>query len=270
MALIPNPDVDYDAWIARAHQVKALALDEAEGEAAFDEWSQKSGKYDADETARRWATVRPSRTAGMTLLADAEAADPEGFARIMNKEAGSAFDDDAEPPPAPPAGGGGGGGGLTHVDMAENIIRRERGTLGWMSNASSRWAGFDPVMGRWVMEDHDALMRAAVRDEVHAARLAAVEPKDARRMAEAKWRGAVQGLMMRERRLMLPFDGFDADLDTFGVPGGVVRLGLGGIVEEGGAAGQMVSKAMAVRPAPRGARGVAWEDVPRRLHDGRP
>ena len=42
VALIPNPDVDYDAWIARAHQVKALALDEAEGEAAFDAWSSAS------------------------------------------------------------------------------------------------------------------------------------------------------------------------------------------------------------------------------------
>ena len=252
--LIPNPDVDYDAWIARAHQVKALALDEADGEEAFDEWSRKSVKYDEDETARRWATVRPSRTAGLVLLADAEGADPAGFAKIMNMEAGAVFDDD---PPEPPSSST--LSGLTHVDMAEKIIAAERGTLGWMSNASGRWAGFDPVMGRWVAEDHDALMRAAVRDEVHSARMACAEPRDAKRMAEAKWRGAVQGLLVRERRLMLPFDGFDADLDTFGVPGGVVRLGSGGIVEEGGAAGQMVSKAMAVRPAPRGVRGVAWE-----------
>jgi putative DNA primase/helicase len=143
--------------------------------------------------------------------------------------------------------------------MAEDIIGRERGELGWMSNASSRWAGFDPVMGRWVIEEHDALMRAAVRDEVHRARVAAADPKDAKRMAEAKWRGAVQGLLVRERRLMLPFDRFDADLDTFGVPGGAIRLGSGGVVEESGAAGQMISKAMAVRPAPRGVRGVAWE-----------
>jgi len=64
---------------------------------------------------------------------------------------------------------------------------------------------------------------------------------------------------VRERRLMLPFDGFDAELDTFGVPGGVVRLGVGGVVEESGRASQMVSKTMAVRPAPRGVRGVAWE-----------
>ena len=255
LRLIPNNDESYDDWIARAHQVKALALDEEDGAEAFDEWSRKSGKYDADETARRWATVRPSRTAGLTLLQDAEAADHGGFTKAMNGEAAAVFDDD---PPALPSGGG--GGGTTHVDMAETIIRRERGTLGWMSNASSRWAGFDPVMGRWVVEEHDALMRAAVRDEVHAARLdPATSGALAKRMAEAKWRGAVQGLLVRERRLMLPFDGFDADLDTFGVPGGVVRLGASGVVEESGRASQMVSKAMAVRPAPRGVRGVAWE-----------
>jgi putative DNA primase/helicase len=89
--------------------------------------------------------------------------------------------------------------------------------------------------------------------------MAAADPKDARKMAEAKWRGAVQGLLTRERRLMLPYEGFDADLDMFGVPGGVVRLGGGGITEEIGRASQMVSKAMMVRPGPRGVRGVAWE-----------
>lgn len=130
MALIPNPDVDYDAWIARAHQVKALALDETEGEAAFDEWSQKSGKYDADETARRWATVKPSRTAGMTLLADAEAADPEGFARIMNKEAGSVFDDGVDPPAPPP------GRGAVRFKLGKN-----KEILSTMANAALALAG---------------------------------------------------------------------------------------------------------------------------------
>ncbi len=259
VALLPNDlGVDREVWVVRAHQIRALAIDDGEGEAAFDAWSQKHGTYDAAETQRVWDSLHDIRISGLGLLADAEAADAAGFARIMNAEARVVFDDN--PPAPPPAGPAGGGvGGLTHVDMAEVIIGAERGTLGWLSNASSRWAGFDTVMGRWVMEEHDALMRAAVRDEVHRARLAAVEPKDARRMAEAKWRGAVQGLLVRERRLMLPFERFDADLDTFGVPGGVVRLGAGGIVEESGRASQMVSKAMAVRPAPRGMRGVAWE-----------
>lgn len=98
MDLIPNPDVDYDAWMARAHQVKALALDEGSGWDAFDAWSRKSSKYDEAETRRRWDTVEPSRTSGLEILRDAEAADPEGFARVMGAEAGTVFDDDEVAP----------------------------------------------------------------------------------------------------------------------------------------------------------------------------
>ena len=79
--------------------------------------------------------------------------------------------------------------------MAEAIIGRGAGDAGLDVQRVLAVGGFDPVMGRWVIEEHDALMRAAVRDEVYAARLAA-EAKDARRMAEAKWRGAVQGLLV--------------------------------------------------------------------------
>jgi P4 family phage/plasmid primase-like protien len=252
MGLIPNTFDDRDTWIEIGHGLKALCENDADGLTVFDEWSATHPSYDAEHTRSKWDSFGAGgglKSKGGMLRDRAEKS------RAFMEQA---FDDDPPLPPSPPSGGGG-SGQETHVDMAEKIIRQERGTLGWMSNASSRWAGFDTVMGRWVMEDHDALMRAAVRDEVHSARMAAADPKDAKRMAEAKWRGAVQGLLVRERRLMLPFDGFDADLDTFGVPGGVIRLGLGGVVEESGAASQMVSKAMAVRPAPRGVRGVAWE-----------
>ena len=98
MDLIPNPDVDYDAWMARAHQVKALALDEGSGWDAFDAWSRKSSKYDEAETRRRWDTVEPSRTSGLEILRDAEAADAGGFARVMGAEAGAVFDDDEVTP----------------------------------------------------------------------------------------------------------------------------------------------------------------------------
>jgi hypothetical protein len=49
--------------------------------------------------------VKPSRTAGLVLLRDAEAADPDAFEKIMNAEARSVFDDDVEPPPPPPPPG---------------------------------------------------------------------------------------------------------------------------------------------------------------------
>jgi putative DNA primase/helicase len=257
MALIPNDDLPYDEWIARAHQCKALALDEGDAEEAFDAWSRKSSKYDAAETARRWATIEPSRTAGLEILHDAEAADPAGFARAMNAEAGTVFDDGVDHP-KPSASGQGGLGSLTHADMAADIVAARRGDMGWMSNAPGHWAAFDPVMLRWEIEPHDRFMRTAVREEILMARATAT-PKSLKALSEAKWQGAVQSLLVRHAGLRIPFERFDADPDMFGVPGGVVRLASGGVVEEKGAASQMVSRSMAVRPAGPGVKGVAWE-----------
>lgn len=104
LSLIPNDiSTTYDDWIGRAHQVKALALDEEDAFEAFDAWSrQRSDKYDEAETRRRWDTVRVERTRGLVLLADAEAADPKGFEAFQGAEASGVFDDGAEAPPAPP------------------------------------------------------------------------------------------------------------------------------------------------------------------------
>lgn len=257
VVLVPNNlSTHYDEWVARAHQIKALALDESEAAAAFDEFSsRRADKYDTAETVRVWNSLHSvSRTRGLTLLRDAEAADPKAFAAIMNAEAGAAFDDGMDHSAVPVTHNS----GTTHVDMAEAIIAREKNVLGWMSNASGHWAAFDPVLGRWVIEDHDAIMRAVVQEEVHLSRISA-DPALAKRMAEAKWRGAIQGLLTRERRLMLPFDSFDTDLDCFGVPGGVVVLSGGRATEVPGMASQRVSKSMAVRPAPVGAKSAVWE-----------
>jgi P4 family phage/plasmid primase-like protien len=260
MVLLPNTS-GYAEWIERAHQIKALAIDEEAGREAFHEWSSRwtGGAYDEDETEKKWQSIRDVvRTKGLVLLRDAEAADPAGFARVMNAEAGAAFDDGMDHSQLP----SGGGYSLTHADMAAEIVRARRGDMGWMSNAPGHWAAFDPVMLRWEIEPHARVMRTAVREETLAARgrlAAAGQTKGLTELATAKWHGAVQSLLTLHAGLRIPFDRFDADPDMFGVPGGVVRLASGGVVEEKGSARQMVSRSMAVRPAPVGARGVAWE-----------
>ena len=276
VALLPENHTTHNEWVVVGERIKALALDEEEGREAFHDFSERWSRG-ADTKAdidAKWDTFKPDRTRGQRLIDDARSADPLGFDLWMQAEAGGAFDDGAEPPPPAEAGadGGAGVGGTTHVDMAEALVAQERGVLGWLSNSKgARWGAFDPVLGRWVLEDHDALMRAAVRDAVHARRAApTTQPKLAKAMAEAKWRGAVQGLLVRERRLMIPFERFDADPDMFGVPGGVVRLvrGSGGVVEESGAPTQMVSKATAVRPAGASSSGVAWDKFLDEFTDG--
>jgi len=256
VALIPNDDFPYDDWISRAHQVKALALDEAEGEAAFDEWSQKSSKYDAAETARRWATVQPTRTAGMGLLADAEAADPAGFAALMNAEAAGVFDDGvALPPPSS------GRASPTHKRMAEEIERVERGRLGWINGAAGTWAMFDDVMAHWVIDNNEAALHQAVRDSIDRELLAGVAAKTVAMMHKAGWHHSVASLVRNRGALRLERDKFDADNDLLGVPGWTLEmdaLGLG-LLGRPGAPKDFITKSCAVKPAPAGAKGKYWE-----------
>jgi P4 family phage/plasmid primase-like protien len=255
LALIPNNDVDYDAWIARAHQVKALALDETDGAEAFDAWSQKSGKYDAAETAQRWATVAPTRTAGLDLLRDAEAADAPGFAAVMQDEARPVFDDGV-------AGGGAAGGGgylPSHANMRDAILRREKGWLGWLSNAPARWAAFNAALGRWSIGETDAAMRSAVRKEIAARLQLPVDAKVAREMSRAAWALAVHALLKHHAALEIPRGEFNADADMLGVPGGALRLSGMALQAEAGRPDHMLSKAVRFAPGGRGVGAVEWE-----------
>jgi putative DNA primase/helicase len=260
--LIPNPDVDYDAWIARAHQVKALALDEEDGEGAFHLWSEKSGKYDPDETTRRWATVRPSRTAGLVLLADAEAADPEGFARIMNAEAAGVFDDGVSPPPPGPSGpsGSGGGGGC------EFFVDQERSSISVVEYFAGRikqvgrgeWREFDEATGRWREWTGDHMMRR-VLELVRERKGRALDPEVAKKLGSVKFiQGIVQAATVHRSVVGRTTD-FDRLPLLLGVPSGVIELGKGrSRAVRRGAASEMVCKAMWVDPAPPGTPHPVW------------
>jgi predicted P-loop ATPase len=101
MASIPNDiSVDREAWVRRAHQVKALAIDEAEGWEAFDAWSRKWPGYDEAATRTLWDSIVVDKTSGLGLLEDAEAADHAEFTRVMNAEASAVFDDGVAAPPS--------------------------------------------------------------------------------------------------------------------------------------------------------------------------
>jgi putative DNA primase/helicase len=264
--LISNPDVDYDAWIARAHQVKALALDEEDGASAFDAWSRKSAaKYDPDETARRWATVRPSRTAGMVLLEDAEAADPAAFGKIMNDEARGVFDDGVEPPPpsgSGPSGGGGGSGG----GGCEFFVDQEKSSISVVNYLAGRikqvgrgeWREFDEGTGRWREWTGDHMMRR-VLELVRARKGSAMDPEVSKKLGSVKFiQGIVQAATVH-RSVIGKVTDFDRGPLLLGVPSGVIELGKG--KSRGvrlGRASEMVSKAMWVDPAPPGTLHPVW------------
>jgi len=264
MALIPNDlSVDRETWVRRAHQIKALAVDEAEGERAFDDWSKKWPGYDAVETARVWGSIHTvDKTNGLGLLADAEAADPAGFARVMNKEAASVFDDGVEPPPPNPFGGGGGGGvgGPSHMGMADDVAAVERGRLGWINGRSGSWAMFDDVMLRWVISTNETAMHQAVRESIdrHLGG-GGVSGKTAAMLRKAGWHHSVAGLVRVKPELMLEAERFDANNDLLGLPGGVLEAGALSLTARPGAPADLVTRSTSTIAAAPGVRGKYWE-----------
>ena len=79
MAVIPNPDLGWDDWKKFGMAVWRATGGSAEGFTIFDEWSQKSAKYDAGTTRREWDKLTrspPTRIGAGTVFHHASAADP--------------------------------------------------------------------------------------------------------------------------------------------------------------------------------------------------
>ena len=106
MAVIPNDDVDWENWNRVAMACWRATGGSEEGFAAFDAWSQKSGKYNAKTTRQRWegfSRSPPDRIGFGTLWWLAMEADPDWLRRydaeLMAKLRGKPQPDDAQPKP---------------------------------------------------------------------------------------------------------------------------------------------------------------------------
>ena len=108
MKLIPNNLDARDDWSDVGHDLKALCENDEDGFAVFDEWTETWGEpgKGSEYTREKWDSFGAGglKSKGNGVKARAYAADPAGYARIMNREAAANFDDDPEPPPAPPPG----------------------------------------------------------------------------------------------------------------------------------------------------------------------
>ena len=84
MAAIPNDDLDWENWNRVAMACWRATGGSEEGFAAFDGWSQKSGKYNAKTTRERWdgfSRSPPNSIGAGTLVWLANEADPDWLAR---------------------------------------------------------------------------------------------------------------------------------------------------------------------------------------------
>jgi Bifunctional DNA primase/polymerase, N-terminal/Primase C terminal 2 (PriCT-2) len=69
MSFVPNDDLDWGEWTAVA--LALFAASDGQGFDLFDEWSQKSGKYDPHTTRERWQEIMgspPDRTGAGKLF----------------------------------------------------------------------------------------------------------------------------------------------------------------------------------------------------------
>lgn len=261
MALLPNDtSVDRAAWVERAYQIKALAVDEAEGERAFDEWSAKWPGYDAVETARVWGSIHTVKlTKGLGLLADIEAADPAGFAKVMNKEASAVFDDGAALPPNPFGGSGGGGGVEFFIDQEKSsiaVVDYLDGTLKQVGR--DEWREFDPATGRWREWTGNHMLRR-VLEMVRARKTRALDPEVSKKLGSVKFIENIARAAGLHRSVISRVTDFDRAPLLLGVPSGVIDLSKGASrAVRLGRAPEMVSKSMWVDPAPPGALHPEW------------
>src|SRR5262249_39796253 len=118
LAVIPNDDVDWENWNRVAMACWRATAGSEEGFAAFDGWSNKSGKYNAKTTRERWegfSRSPPTSIGAGSILWLANEADPDWQRRYenelmtkmraANKRGRKPQNDDPQPQPS---GGGGG------------------------------------------------------------------------------------------------------------------------------------------------------------------
>jgi hypothetical protein len=79
MTVIPNPDLGWEDWKKFGMAIWGATGDAAEGFTIFDEWSQKSEKYNDTNTKEAWDQITrspPTRIGAGTIFHHANKADP--------------------------------------------------------------------------------------------------------------------------------------------------------------------------------------------------
>lgn len=80
LQVIPNDDEDYDSWVRIGMAVWAATAGSEEGFDAWDKWSEKSGKYCATTTSKRWERFHnspPTSIGAGTIFYLASEIDPD-------------------------------------------------------------------------------------------------------------------------------------------------------------------------------------------------
>ena len=87
LKVIPNPDLGWDDWKTMGMAIWRGTGGSAEGLASFDEWSRKSSRYDAQNTAKEWEKIArspPTRIGAGAIFYRARRADPDWLTGVLD------------------------------------------------------------------------------------------------------------------------------------------------------------------------------------------
>lgn len=236
LAVIPN---DNDWWAWNRIGMAAWRASSGRAFAAFDAWSQKSGKYDPGATRARWdhySTSQPDRIGAGTLFYLAREAfpawkRPSDAARAPRNEAPKQERGETEEV-------------ITQDSVADLFAERHKNALRYCHSTGAwfKWTG-----SHWR------------RDEVHVAFQFARKlgrelsqggtNRDLREIRRVTFAGGVERFAQSDARLAVTIDAWDQDPFVLGTPGVTVDLRTGKLRPADPADG--ITKLTAVAPAER-------------------
>ena len=232
LELLPNADLHWNGWIAVGLAAWGATGGSEEGFAAFEAWSEKSGKYLPDDCRKQWEhfAESPPAFAGIESLAARVRAEVDRDWKPPSRRAEMEFDVVDLPPgppeaPVTPDGGDGGkrkrGISVAQTEVADAFEQTYRGRL-----------RFDHTRGTWFVWDGTRWKREATRLAFHwasrlARRLASSLGAGAAEAGKASFAAGVERLAQARRVFAVTHEVWDADPWLLGTPGGVVELRTG-------------------------------------------
>lgn len=240
-----------DQWIVAGHDIKALCENDEDGFTVFDEWSEPEKSAGYNRAAWEELGASGLRSTGGMLKGAAQAANPDGYAKMF---APKVFDDGVDLI-ASPAGGG--------VDF---FVDQEKSSIAVVKHLGGRlkcvgrddWREFDPGTGRWREWTGNHMMRV-VLEMVAERKLRALDPEVSKKLGSVKFIEGIARAAALHRDVIARVTDFDRGALLLGVPSGVIDLRKGASrAVRVGRAPEMVSKSMWVDPAPPGTSHPEW------------
>jgi putative DNA primase/helicase len=252
MSWIKNDIEDRHTWVTIVgHGLKALCKNDEDGFTVFDEWSdvEKTPGYNREKWRGFGAGGLQSK--GGHLMGMAQAANPDGFARMF---APKVFLPD--PTEAAPVAAEVINFSVDQEKTSLEVVRHFAGRIRQVGRGD--WREFNEETGRWREWTGDHMMRR-VLELVAERKQIALDPEIAKKLGSVKFIEGIARAAGLHREVIARATDFDRAPLLLGVPSGVIDLRPGASRKiRKGRASEMVSKAMWVDPAPAGTPCPEW------------